>query len=217
MSLVTAKDRTCLLVAIALSSQAKDVEHLHRALCVAAEEARNLCIDQTGVAPGCYDDTIASFAETLTKYLREAPPPRMAQDELADALVEALTAPNPNCFIEIAALAMFMHERVCRQDQLGRALSVAFNGPDVPPTFKQVVSIQVQPTKQNGEGTQLVSKDDELATHWSVYTRNSEGLVDWVSDFPITLSMGRGFAEGQATALACRLSMEHQAYIERIK
>ena len=73
-----------------------------------------------------------------------------------------------------------------------------------------IVSIQFAATRINGAGAEVVSLHDKSATNFSVYVRNSDGTVDWDSDF----------SSGQYLGALCRagaLSMKHSVHIEQIK
>lgn len=77
-------------------------------------------------------------------------------------------------------------------------------------TYKPVeeyVSIYICPTYKDGE-------DVERATHWSVYLRNSEGLVTWQKDF--SCEEYDEMTKTLAILYAAKLSREHFIPIEPI-
>jgi hypothetical protein len=81
---------------------------------------------------------------------------------------------------------------------------------------QRIVSIQVQTTKLTGAGVEMVSYKSGEATHWSLYTRNADGITTWVKDIKITKSEAAGhFTE--AMVEASKLSIEYQAFIEYVK
>lgn len=88
----------------------------------------------------------------------------------------------------------------------------------------KIVSIQVAATIDRKLGQEesefeVCTADDQDKTHWSVYTRNADGYCDHVQDFvvgPYCL-MADTMVRTQALLLAAELSMEHSAFIEKIK
>lgn len=92
------------------------------------------------------------------------------------------------------------------------------------PTYQQVVdsqrivSIQVQTTRLTGAGVEVVpyKSKDYITTHWSLYTRNADGIATWVED----IAIHKGTADAhyaEAMLKAAKLSMEHSAFIEQVK
>jgi len=80
----------------------------------------------------------------------------------------------------------------------------------------QIQTVQIQPRDETGDDAQVVASDNPAATHWSVYTRNAEGLADWVEDFPI-LPGDSGQARTAAQMLADKLAAQYGVFIETIK
>lgn len=81
---------------------------------------------------------------------------------------------------------------------------------------QRIVSIQVQTTRLTGAGVEIVPYKGGNATHWSIYTRNADGIATWVEDF----ALGGARADtifGSVMVKAAKLSMEHQAFIEELK
>lgn len=84
------------------------------------------------------------------------------------------------------------------------------------PRKNKVVSIQVQTTKLTGAGVQVVpwKVAGNDATHWSLYLRYEDGNVEWVQDLRVSRSPAEVY--GEAMLVAAKLSMEHQAFIEKV-
>lgn len=88
----------------------------------------------------------------------------------------------------------------------------------------RIVSIQVVATIDRKLGQEesefeMTSADCPDKTHWSVYTRNEDGTADFIEDFPLGHKsfVASSMAKDHAIALAAKLSMEHSAFIEKIR
>lgn len=73
-----------------------------------------------------------------------------------------------------------------------------------------VVSIQFAATRINGSGAEVVPRNSDSRTHFSVYIRDETGKVEWVVDFSRDSYI-------PALVRAAELSMKYNAPIEQIK
>lgn len=86
----------------------------------------------------------------------------------------------------------------------------------------RIVSIQVVATidRKLGQGEsqfEMTSADCPDKTHWSVYTRNEGGDCDHVEDYIVGVFLPSSVAKNRALVHAAEISMEHSAFIEKIK
>lgn len=81
----------------------------------------------------------------------------------------------------------------------------------------QVQTTRAETTKEHGTTVTAVPlvANCESATHWSVYTRDENGQVTWVKDFPIKRKLPEE-TYYKALAEAARLSMQYQVPVEPI-
>lgn len=102
----------------------------------------------------------------------------------------------------------------------GRGVPTVFiEGPEFVPDQQPVASIQIQTTIHTEDAVEACGADNAEATHWSVYTRDAQGLATWVADYPIkSKNPGNvGTAKTSALVRAAKLSMEHLVFIEPIQ
>jgi hypothetical protein len=98
----------------------------------------------------------------------------------------------------------------------GWTLTEEYAPKPVPEPVPYISGIQIQTTIQTEADTRVCDSANPAATHWSVYTRDNEGLADWVADFVI-LPGDTGQARTAAQRLADRLADAYGVYIEPIK
>jgi hypothetical protein len=86
-------------------------------------------------------------------------------------------------------------------------------------SLAQVASIQVAATAHSPGDICVVEEASPDANHYSVYTRDSEGLCTHVQDFPFDREVPKDqpLARLGALALAATLSMRHEAPIEPLE
>lgn len=77
---------------------------------------------------------------------------------------------------------------------------------------KSVSAIQVAQTKEWGENFEVVPRETNAGTHWSLYLRFDNGEAEHVVDF--ARNAGRAF--DNACKAAVQLSIDHQVPIEPI-
>jgi hypothetical protein len=87
---------------------------------------------------------------------------------------------------------------------------------DSPVVSIQIQTVQIQPRDQTGDDAQVVASTSPNATHWSVYTRSTEGRAQWVADFAV-LPGDTGQARTAAQMLADKLAAQYGVFIEAIK
>lgn len=124
-----------------------------------------------------------------------------------------------NCILEHACpadiVALYVNSKGWPRLDSPAPVKNRFGAEVVTATELPVASIQVQTTIQRGSEVEACASDDNEATHWSVYTRNTAGLAEWVADYGINRNAAS--AKSRAFLKAARLSQKHGVPIEPTK